>query len=77
MVDQSSFALREDSHMSIQNESTAPELVWGAAAISRTIGRSEKSTFAALEAGKIPGAKKIAGRWGFNPRVFFATFEAA
>jgi hypothetical protein len=54
-----------------------PEIVWGAQAIGRVIGRSEKSTFAALEQGKIPGAKKIAGRWGFNPRVFFATFETA
>lgn len=54
-----------------------PEIVWGAEAIGRVIGRSTKSTFHALEAGKIPGAKKVAGRWAINPRIFFATFEAA
>jgi hypothetical protein len=54
-----------------------PEIVWGAEAIGRLIGRSTKSTFDALEKGKIPGAAKVAGRWGINPRVFFAAFETA
>ena len=53
------------------------EIIWGCKAIAATIGRSEKSTFAALEQNKIPGAKKIAGRWALNPRVFFAAFETA
>lgn len=51
------------------------QIVWGAKAIAEIIGRPVKATFAALETGKIPGAKKIAGRWGINPRVFFAAFE--
>ncbi|WFU21913.1 DNA-binding protein [Bradyrhizobium sp. CB1717] len=55
----------------------SPQIIWGARAIGELIGRSEKSTFAALEAGKLPGAKKVAGRWGLNPRIFFAAFENA
>jgi hypothetical protein len=64
--------------MSTQNETTsaAPDIVWGAAAIAPIIGRSEKGAFGALESGNIPGAKKIAGRWALNLRVFFASFEA-
>jgi hypothetical protein len=53
---------------------TTIEIVWGCKAIAETIGRTERATFAALEQGKIPGAKKIAGRWGLDPRVFAATF---
>jgi hypothetical protein len=53
---------------------TTVEIVWGCKAIAEKIGRTERATFAALEAGKISGAKKIAGRWGLDPRVFMATF---
>lgn len=53
----------------------AEQIVWGAVAIARVIGRSEKSAFAMLEQGKIPGAKKIGGRWAFKPSVFFAAFD--
>jgi hypothetical protein len=51
------------------------EIVWGARAIAATIGRTEKSTFAMLEQGKLPGARKVAGRWAFNPEVFFSAFD--
>jgi hypothetical protein len=51
------------------------EIIWGAANIARAIGRSEKAVFHALQQGQIPGARKVAGRWGLNPRVFFATFD--
>lgn len=53
------------------------KIIWGARAISEAIGRSQKATFAMLEQGKIPGARKIAGRWAFNPAIFFATFDEA
>jgi hypothetical protein len=53
---------------------TTIEIVWGCKAIAEKIGRTERATFHALQAGKIPGAKKIAGRWGLDPRVFAATF---
>jgi hypothetical protein len=49
-------------------------IIWGGAAIANAIGRSEQATFRALEEGKIPGARKIAGRWALNPKVFLASF---
>lgn len=63
-----------------QNQSeTAPsaDIVWGARAIAKAIGRTEKATFAMLEQNKLPGARKVAGRWAFNPKVFFASFDEA
>jgi hypothetical protein len=62
-----------------QNQTaTAPsEIVWGARAIALAIGRTEKSVFAMLEAGKLAGAKKVAGRWAFNPKVFLKSFDEA
>jgi hypothetical protein len=53
------------------------EIVWGARAIGKAIGRSEKAAFSMLEQGKLPGARKVAGRWAFNPAVFFAAFDEA
>jgi hypothetical protein len=47
-----------------------PEFVWGAAAIGPIIGRSEKGAFHALESGRVPGAKKVAGRWGLHVPTF-------
>ncbi|KIZ38074.1 MULTISPECIES: hypothetical protein [Rhodopseudomonas] len=53
------------------------DIVWGARNIGIAIGRTEKATFAMLETGKVPGARKIAGRWAFTPAVFFAKFSEA
>lgn len=50
------------------------KIIWGCAAIAKAIGRSEKATFHALQDGKIPGARKIAGRWGLDFNVFIAAF---
>jgi hypothetical protein len=63
--------------MPVQSQSTTADLVWGAEAIAPHIGRSVKGAFGALESGKVPGAKKIAGRWCLNLRVFLAAFEAS
>ncbi len=63
--------------MSIQTTETTADVVWGAQAIAPHIGRTVKGAFGALESGKVPGAKKIAGRWALNLRVFHAAFEAA
>jgi hypothetical protein len=52
-------------------------IIWGCEAIAMAIGRAKKSTYAALEAGKIPGARKIAGRWGLDPKAFAAAFDTA
>jgi hypothetical protein len=60
-----------------QNQSAGEQVVWGARAIGNVIGRSEKGTFAMLEQGKLAGARKVAGRWAFNPAVFFKSFEDA
>lgn len=51
-------------------ETKSLELLWGAAAIAKAIGRTERATFHALEKGELPGARKIAGRWCFDPAVF-------
>jgi hypothetical protein len=61
--------------MSIETETT--HIIWGATAIAPHIGRSTKGAFGALESGKVPGAKKIAGRWALNLKVYHAAFEAA
>jgi hypothetical protein len=52
-----------------------PMIVWGAEAIGPHLGRSTKGAFNALESGRVPGAKKIAGRWALNLRVYHAAFE--
>jgi hypothetical protein len=50
------------------------EFVWGAAAIGPIIGRTEKGAFHALESGRVPGAKKVAGRWGLHIPTFRNSF---
>jgi hypothetical protein len=63
--------------MSIRAETTPDEIVHGANAIAPYLGRTVKGAFGALESGKVPGAKKIAGRWALNLQVYFAAFEKA
>jgi hypothetical protein len=38
------------------------ELIWGAEAIAKIIGRSTRATFHMLDSGELP-AKKVGGRW--------------
>ncbi|MBB3610982.1 DNA-binding protein [Rhizobium sp. BK602] len=38
------------------------ELVWGAEAIAKLIGRTTRATFHMLDNGELP-AKKVGGRW--------------
>ncbi|MEY9167094.1 hypothetical protein ABIE78_005213 [Sinorhizobium fredii] len=38
------------------------DLLWGACAIAREIGRGERATYYLLERGELP-AKKVCGRW--------------
>ncbi|MEH2484379.1 DNA-binding protein [Bradyrhizobium sp. AZCC 2230] len=64
--------------MTIQTENTTSTLdtiVWGADAIAPHLGRTVKGTYCALEGGKVPGAKKIAGRWALSLRIFHGSFE--
>lgn len=51
------------------------ELIWGAAAIGKVIGRSEKGAFHALQSGRVPGARNVAGRWGLHIPTFLASFQ--
>lgn len=53
----------------------AANLVWGAEAIGKAIGRTTRQTFHALEKGELAGAQKIAGRWVLNLDVFLETFS--
>ncbi|KHJ55136.1 hypothetical protein LA66_00140 [Aureimonas altamirensis] len=54
------------------------QLLWGAEAISKAIGRSARATFDMLDKGELP-AKKVNGRWVIERRklVEFFTGEAA
>jgi hypothetical protein len=57
-----------------QPESAA--VVWGAPAIAAAINRPLRATYHMLESDRLPGAKKIAGRWCFAPAVFLAAVAA-
>jgi hypothetical protein len=54
----------------------ADELIWGAEAIAPFLGRTTKGAFGALESGKVPGARNVAGRWALHLPTFYATFKA-
>jgi len=56
-------------------ETTPTDLVWGAEAIAPHLGRSTKGAFNALESGRVPGARKVAGRWALHLPKFYASFE--
>ncbi|WP_234907698.1 DNA-binding protein [Rhizobium rhizogenes] len=49
------------------------ELVWGAEAIAKLIGRSKRATFYMLDNGELP-AKKVGGRWVAERRKLIAFF---
>ncbi len=46
----------------MEARTAVPELIWGASAIARTIGRTDRQVFHLLEKGAIP-AKRIGNRW--------------
>lgn len=46
----------------------ALDLVWGARAISRLIGKTERATFHLLEKGDLP-AKKVGNQWVVSRRA--------
>ena len=49
--------------MSVIDKDESPsDLVWGAGAIAKVIGRSERSTFHLLEKQLLP-ARRVGGRW--------------
>ena len=51
------------------------ELIWGGRAIARAIGRTEAATYHALKRGRVPGARRVGGRWALHVPSFRAAFE--
>lgn len=60
----------------IKRESPELDLIWGAQAIGKVIGRSTRSTFALLEKGMLP-ARKINGRWVIDRSDLIEIFTEA
>lgn len=60
----------------MSNSNHQDDIVWGAASIAPIIGRSEKGAFRALESGRVPGARNVAGRWGLHVPTFLASFQS-
>lgn len=71
------FCCRDEPHGDSRVKIENPDFIWGAAAIAKVIGRSEKGAFHALESGRVPGAKKVAGRWGLHLPTFTNHFTGA
>ena len=46
----------------MEKQNTQIDLIWGASAIAKVIGRTDRQTFCMLEKGLLP-AKKVSGRW--------------
>ncbi|TMJ91109.1 MAG: DNA-binding protein [Alphaproteobacteria bacterium] len=53
-------------------ETTAPDLVWGCAAIAEVIGRTERATFHLLKSQLLP-ARRVGGRWCASRRKLIET----
>jgi hypothetical protein len=60
--------------MSVESNE-APDLIWGATAIAKVIGRSERATFHLLENQLLP-AKRIGGRWCASRRRLLAALTS-
>jgi len=57
--------------MTTVDEATASDLIWGAAAIAKAIGQSERATYHLLSCELLP-AKRIGGRWVASRRKLLA-----
>ena len=53
------------------DEATALDLIWGAAAIARAIGQTERATYHLLANELLP-AKRVGGRWVASRRKLLA-----
>ena len=58
---------------------TAPDIVWGAAAIGQVINLNERQAYHRLEQGQIPCARKFGNMWAASRRSLLGLFapEAA
>ena len=52
------------------------EIIWGAPAIAKAIGRDLRGVYHMLENGLLPGARKVGGRWCVTRRSLHALFES-
>jgi hypothetical protein len=55
---------------------SADELVHGIENTATYLGRTPKGAYGALESGRVPGGKKIAGKWALHLPTFYASFKA-
>jgi hypothetical protein len=55
----------------ITNDDQASDVIWGADAIAKVIGRSARATFYMLGNGTLP-AKRVGGRWCASRRKLLA-----
>lgn len=53
------------------------ELIWGARAIAAVIGKTDRATFAMLERGQIPGARKVGVQWVISRKALAEFFGVA
>jgi hypothetical protein len=52
----------------------ASEVIWGAAAIAKALGRTEAAAYHMLERCQVPGARRWGGRWCLHVPTFRAAF---
>ena len=71
------LSISQAARQVVNQRKVTETIVWGAEAIAPYLGRTTKGAFGALESGKVPGARKIAGRWALNLKVYFASFEGS
>lgn len=60
----------------MENHEIADDLVWGASAIAKLIGRTDRQTFHLLSSGELP-AKRVGGRWVASKTKLIAFFMEA
>jgi hypothetical protein len=58
-----------------RSEADNLDLLWGAAAIAAFLGRTRRQTFGMLEAGELPGCRKVGNRWVASRRLLREHFE--
>lgn len=51
------------------------DLIWGAKALAKVLGVTERQAFHMLEAGDLPGAKQIGRRWVVSRKALERFFE--
>jgi hypothetical protein len=56
-------------------QSNASEIIWGAAAIGRAMGKTTRQAFHLLETGQLKGARKVGARWVITQRALMANFD--